>query len=92
MLTNVTKNFKNDDFNNNLILDSENGNQWTLNTLSKFIERNKGNWKKYEMKLKIVVKTILVNFNEIQKKCYFPNLRSNNIIHSYGFDIMIMII
>ena len=44
------------------------------------------------MKLKIVVKTILVNFNEIQKKCYFPNLRSNNIIHRYGFEIMIMII
>ena len=35
MLTNVTQNFKNDDFNNNLILDSENDNQWTLNTLSK---------------------------------------------------------
>ena len=41
MLTNITQNFKNDDFNNNLIFDSENGNQWTLNTLSNLLKEIK---------------------------------------------------
>ena len=92
MLTNGHVNFNQPGYNTNITLDTEEGNEWTIKTLSKHIEKEGGNWTKVWEEIKdLSIKTILLNYGEIQKIMIeeYPNLRKNNIIHRYGFDIMI---
>ena len=92
MLTNIHQNFQRPGYNNNVTFDREDGSQWTIKTLSKFIERKGGNWTKLWEGIKdISVKTILISYGEMQKTILenYSNIRSNNLIHRYGFDIMI---
>ena len=92
MLTNVFQNGKKPGYKRNIKLDTEDGSEWTIKTLSKFVERKGGNWTKVWEEIKdISVKTILTGFGDIQKIILenYPNLRSNNLVHRYGFDVMI---
>ena len=90
--TNGHLNFHKPGYNPNATLDTEEGSEWSIKTLSRFIERNNGNWTEVWNKIKdISVKTILMAFDESQRTMLedFPNLRRNNIVHRFGFDIMI---
>ena len=92
MLTNVFQNGKKPGYKKKITLDTEDGSEWTIKTLSKFVERKGGNWTKIWEGIKdISVKTILTGFGDIQKIILenYPNLRSNNLVHRYGFDVMI---
>jgi len=92
MLTNGHQNFHKPGYKKNITLDTEDGSEWTIKTLSKFVERKGGNWTKVWEGIKdISVKTIFISYGEMQKTILknYPNIRSNNIIHRYGFDIMI---
>ncbi len=92
MLTNGHVNFNQPGYNTNITLDTEEGNEWTIKTLSKHIEKEGGNWTKIWEEIKdLSIKTILLGYGETQKIMIeeYPNLRKNNIIHRYGFDIMI---
>ena len=91
MLTNAHQNIGKSGYNPNVTFDTEIGSEWTFKTLSKFIERNGGNWTKMWNEIKdISVKTIISNFNDMQNTYLnnFKHLRSNNIFHRYGFDIL----
>ena len=89
--TNGHLNFHKPGYNPKATLDTEEGSEWSIKTLSRFIERNNGNWTELWNKIKdISVKTILMAFDESQRTMLedFPNLRRNNIVHRFGFDIM----
>ena len=92
MLTNNHQNFKKPGFNNNVTFDGEEGSEWTISTLGKFIERRGGNWTKMWEEIKdISIKAIMICYGEIQKNILenYTHLRSNNLFHRYGFDVMI---
>ena len=52
----------NKDIKKNITLDTEDGSEWTIKTLSKFVERKGGNWTKVWEGIKdISVKTIFIS-------------------------------
>ena len=92
MLTNTHANINQAGYNPNVTFDSEEGSHWSLDLLNNYITKRGGNWTKIWEKIKdIAFKTFLINYEQIQKRYLeeFKNLRSNNIAHRYGFDIMI---
>ena len=92
MLTNTHANLNQAGYNPKVSFDSEEGSHWSLDLLNNYITKRGGNWTKIWEKIKdIAFKTFLINYEQIQKRYLveFKNLRSNNIAHRYGFDIMI---
>ena len=92
MLTNAHQNLGKPGYNPNVTFDTEIGSEWTFKTLGKFINRNGGDWNKIWNEIKdLSVKTIISNFDDM-KNTYlndFKQIRSNNIFHRYGFDILL---
>ena len=91
MLTNVHHNHRYPNYNTNITFNGEEGSEWTLKTLGKYINRHGGNWEKlWEEVVDVCIKTILFNYDKMQKAMLeeYKNLRSNNIAHRYGFDVM----
>ncbi len=91
-ITNAHANINLKGYNPNVGFDSEEGSHWSLNLLNQYITKRNGNWNKIWEEIKdICFKTFLINYDKIQKRYLeeFKNLRSNNIAHRYGFDIMI---
>ena len=91
-ITNGHFNFKDPNYNHNATFNTEQGTEWSINVLKNYINKNGGNWEKIWNEIKdISVKSILINFNIIKNKLIndFKNLRSNNIVQRFGFDILI---
>ena len=91
-ITNGHFNFKDPNYYHNATLNTEQGIEWSIKVLKNYINKNGGNWEKIWNDIKdISIKSILINFDIIKNKLLndYKNLRSNNIVQRFGFDILI---
>ena len=91
-LTNNHINFNEKGYNYNITFDSEEGNQWSLNTLRKYFNKKGIDFDKIIMNqiYDLSIKSILTTASyEIEALDGLNHLHSNNIYEFYGFDVMI---
>ena len=91
-LTNNHINFNEKGFNNNITFDSEEGNQWSLNTLRKYFNKKGIDFDKIKINqiYDLSIKSILTTASyEIEALDGLNHLHSNNIYEFYGFHVII---